>query len=331
MRPVLASVLVLLALPATASAQSTLPPLDYAAPTASISRGAPLTFAVRTARPGGSVVVRVSGSDDGRRRRPADRPRGHLARRDRHAGARRPAGLERPRELGAAPAPRPLLLAGLPDRRGGRRRRGADRPRPGADRHGSRWPIAAAASCSRATGAAAAARASTSPPPTSPARSTASRFKKLAKATAVALGPEGAALDERQGRRPGRLQRRRLLDRRRRRCARRADRLRQARQGRRERPRAARRGELGAGPGLSGARRGRPRERAAARARSHGRQQEASRALHELADDRGARRRRVVARGARQVVRRLLDAAPARPRCASCSCTASCASTSAAG
>ena len=64
MRPVLASVLVLLALPATASAQSTLPPLDYAAPTASISRGAPLTFAVRTAAPGGSVVVRVSGSDE---------------------------------------------------------------------------------------------------------------------------------------------------------------------------------------------------------------------------------------------------------------------------
>ena len=64
MRPVLASVLVLLALPATASAQSTLPPLDYAAPTASISRGAPLTFAVRTAAPAGSVVVRVSGSDE---------------------------------------------------------------------------------------------------------------------------------------------------------------------------------------------------------------------------------------------------------------------------
>lgn len=63
MRPVLASALVLLALPATASAQSTLPPLDYAGPTASISRGAPLTFAVRTAAPGGSVNVRVSGSD----------------------------------------------------------------------------------------------------------------------------------------------------------------------------------------------------------------------------------------------------------------------------
>ena len=63
MRPVLASVLVLLALPATASAQSTLPPLDYAGPTASISRGAPLTFAVRTAAPAGTVIVRVSGGD----------------------------------------------------------------------------------------------------------------------------------------------------------------------------------------------------------------------------------------------------------------------------
>ena len=64
MRPVLASVLVLLALPASASAQTALPPLDYAAPTASISRGAPLTFAVRTAAPDGSVVVRVSGHDE---------------------------------------------------------------------------------------------------------------------------------------------------------------------------------------------------------------------------------------------------------------------------
>ena len=64
MRPALASFLLLLALPATASAQSTLPPLDYTAPTASISRGAPLTFAVRTTAPGGSVVVRVSGSDE---------------------------------------------------------------------------------------------------------------------------------------------------------------------------------------------------------------------------------------------------------------------------
>ena len=71
MRPVmrrsLAFILVpLLAVPATAAAQAPapLPPLDYAAPTASITRGAPLTFAVRTAAPAGSVVVRVSGSDE---------------------------------------------------------------------------------------------------------------------------------------------------------------------------------------------------------------------------------------------------------------------------
>jgi hypothetical protein len=40
-----------------------LPPLDYAGPAARISRGAPLTFTVRTPAPAGSVVVRVSGSD----------------------------------------------------------------------------------------------------------------------------------------------------------------------------------------------------------------------------------------------------------------------------
>jgi len=49
----------LLAFPSAASAQT----LDYAAPTASISRGAPLTFAVRTTAPAGSVVVRVSLDD----------------------------------------------------------------------------------------------------------------------------------------------------------------------------------------------------------------------------------------------------------------------------
>jgi len=64
MRRVLASVVVLLALPASASANAALAPLDYAAPTASVSRGAPLTFAVRTAAPDGSVVVRVSGHDE---------------------------------------------------------------------------------------------------------------------------------------------------------------------------------------------------------------------------------------------------------------------------
>jgi hypothetical protein len=51
--------LALLALPATASAQAA---LEYAGPAATISRGAPLTFAVRTAAPEGSVVVRVAGA-----------------------------------------------------------------------------------------------------------------------------------------------------------------------------------------------------------------------------------------------------------------------------
>jgi len=61
MRSVLAAFcFALLAFPASASAWS----LDYEAPSASISRGAPLTFAVRTTAPAGSVVVRVSGSDD---------------------------------------------------------------------------------------------------------------------------------------------------------------------------------------------------------------------------------------------------------------------------
>ena len=40
MRLALATVVALLAVPSAASAQTPLPPLDYAAPTASISRGA---------------------------------------------------------------------------------------------------------------------------------------------------------------------------------------------------------------------------------------------------------------------------------------------------
>lgn len=61
MRSVLASVgLALLAIPASASAYE----LSYEAPSASIARGAPLTFAVRTDAPEGSVTVRVSGNDE---------------------------------------------------------------------------------------------------------------------------------------------------------------------------------------------------------------------------------------------------------------------------
>jgi hypothetical protein len=67
MRRALATVLLaLLVAPAAAGAQAPapLPPLDYAGPSASIARGAPLTFAVRTPAPAGSVIVRVSGADD---------------------------------------------------------------------------------------------------------------------------------------------------------------------------------------------------------------------------------------------------------------------------
>ncbi|HWK29662.1 MAG TPA: hypothetical protein VNS09_24060 [Solirubrobacter sp.] len=60
MRSSLVAVFALLALPSGASAQV---PLDYAAPTASTARGAPLTFAIRTPAAAGTVVVRVSGSD----------------------------------------------------------------------------------------------------------------------------------------------------------------------------------------------------------------------------------------------------------------------------
>ncbi|MDA0181404.1 hypothetical protein OJ997_13955 [Solirubrobacter phytolaccae] len=60
MRSVLAAVgLALLTFPASASAYE----LNYEAPSASIARGAPLTFAVRTDAPEGSIVVRVSGND----------------------------------------------------------------------------------------------------------------------------------------------------------------------------------------------------------------------------------------------------------------------------
>jgi hypothetical protein len=65
MRSVMRSVLVavsavLLAFPASAGAYS----LDYEAPDTSVSKGDPLTFAVRTTAPEGSVTIRVSGSDE---------------------------------------------------------------------------------------------------------------------------------------------------------------------------------------------------------------------------------------------------------------------------
>src|SRR3954468_2113132 len=61
MRFVLAAAcLALLALPAYASAYS----MRYEAPDTTVEKGDPLTFAVRTSAPAGSVVVRVSGSDE---------------------------------------------------------------------------------------------------------------------------------------------------------------------------------------------------------------------------------------------------------------------------
>jgi hypothetical protein len=60
MRSLLAALVVVgLALPATASAAAE---LEYVGPAASISRGAPLTFAVRTAAAPGSVTVRIAGA-----------------------------------------------------------------------------------------------------------------------------------------------------------------------------------------------------------------------------------------------------------------------------
>jgi hypothetical protein len=65
-RALLPALVALLAQPAAAAAQEPafVPPFDYAGPAATISRGAPLTFAVRTPAPAGSVIVRVSGSDE---------------------------------------------------------------------------------------------------------------------------------------------------------------------------------------------------------------------------------------------------------------------------
>jgi len=54
-----AAALALLAVPASASAYS----LDYVAPDTSVTKGEPLTFAIRTAAPAESVTIRVSGAD----------------------------------------------------------------------------------------------------------------------------------------------------------------------------------------------------------------------------------------------------------------------------
>ena len=261
----------LLALPSSAAAQS----LEYAAPTASISRGAPLTFAVRTTAPAGAVVVRVSGNDETDDTGLLTGPGGHVAGRDRHARDRGSPGLERPRLLGPAPAARALLLAGVPDGRRRDRRRGADRAGAGARRHD-------ADGRPRPRQALPALR----PPRQGQLLPVVGELPGERRRRAIpdadqedvrSLGAEGQAVDERSGRCRGRLQRGRILHSRPGRHPRRPDRLHPRRRRRRARPRAQRERELGRRPGLSGARRGRPRERPAPRARPHGGQQAPSR------------------------------------------------------
>ena len=328
MRPVLASFLVLLALPAAASAQT--PPRrrsSYAAPDrVGLARRAvdlrrPHHRARRERR---RARVRHDEVDD---ERPADRPGGHLAGRDRQAGDGRPRGLERARDSvlrqrpghyywqayltgDAATAPRSRSApcrsstVTLPAADKGR---GSLFPRYGRRGRDELLPVLDGF----------------------PVTVDRPRFQKVVKTAAGALGPEGPALDEREGGRPGRLQRRRLLLEGAERRARRADRLHQARQGRRARPGAARGRELG--------RRARtiPRStRSTSRAScctssATWRATRSTGAVHELADDRGAGRRRVVARRARQVVRRLHGGARASSPGARRSCTASSASISA--
>ena len=241
-----------------------------------------------------------------------------MARRDRDARRRRPADLERPRRLGAAPAAGPLLLAGLRGRRDDRSGAGADGHAAGR-RPGPRQARSPLRSQPRHQVLPVIGRF--------PGRRAGCALQAARGHSGVALGPEGAAVDERQGRCAGWLQRRRVLVLGTRRRARRPDRLPAARQGRGARSGAARGRELGGGTGLPGARRDRPRERADPRARPHGGQQAPSRALRELADDRVARRRRMVARVARQAGS--ASAAHARRSSARRSCTASSASTNA--
>ncbi len=130
MRSVLAFVgLTLLALPASASAYE----LNYEAPSASIARGAPLTFAVRTDAPEGSVIVRVSGNDDVDASGLLTGPEGTWL--DEPATQALPdLQVERAERVDPAAAAGTLLLAGVRDRRGcGHRGRG--RVRRGGRRH----------------------------------------------------------------------------------------------------------------------------------------------------------------------------------------------------
>ena len=289
MRPVLASVLVLLALPASAAAQAPLPPLEYAAPIASVSRGAPLTFAVRTAAPDGTVVVRVSGHEDVDADGMLTGPDGTWL--DETAA-------QATADLAVWSVPANSVLRQRPGHYywqaylTGDAANGAEEPigpvqeltvtLPFADKgRGNLFPKYGRRGVAKSFYLSSARF---------PESVSGTRFQKVVKTAAsrwglktlrwtsakagvqdgfnvagfsssVDAGVLGVQTD-----------------------------LRQARQGRRERPRAERRRELERRPGLSGARPGRPRERRAARARPYGGQQEAQDALHQLADDRGAGR-----------------------------------------
>ena len=235
-------------------------------------------------------------------------PEGTLAGRARDAGARRPAGLDASRTTSVL-RQRPghyYWQAYLTGER--RRRRGADRARPGAhgDAAGRRpRPRQAVPKYGRK------GTAELLPLDRGlPGVGRRTRFKKLAKTTASRWGLKARRwTSAKAGVQDGSAS---PASRRRCRAGCSACRPTTSSAARVESDLALRaERELGRGPGLPGAVRGRPRERPPARARPHGRQQEAPVALHELAHDRGARRRRVVARGARQVVRRLLSRASA--------------------
>ena len=297
MRRALASVVLILAAlasPAAASADSpavararvaAVLTLEYTGPTATISRGDPLTFAVRTAAPAGSVMVRVAGAlqtdADGLLTGPdgtwLDEVATPVA--DGHPG------MDRAAYLGVAPAARALLLAGVrAERHGaGGRTRAEARGHAAGGRSRAREPVPPLRPQGREHVPAVLGEPAADGLPGS--------LPKGCRHDGIALGSARVALDDRRRGRAGRSQRRRVLARRSRRGLGRRDRLPAwwARRG--TRPRAEHRPAVGARPCLSGARPDRSGERPPARARPHGGQQAPSPALRQLADDRGAGRR----------------------------------------
>ena len=250
-------------------------PLDYAAPDRLdlARRPADLRRAHRP-RPTGSVVVRVSGDDEVDDNGLLTGPEGTWL--DETATP----ALE---DLQVWSVPHASVLRQRPGHYywqayltgAARGRRGADRARAGADRHaaGGRPRPRHAVSALRHAGARRSFYLSSGELPGE--RSSGTRFQTLAKTTASRWGlkakrwtsvkagvQDGFNVAGFSTSRAG--------------AARSACRPTScARQRHRARPRAPRGRELGRRPGLSGARRGRPRERPASRARPHGGQQEA--------------------------------------------------------